>query len=242
MQLNSDSVMIWDLDNTLVRCGEYYKEAETAYVRTFSERYAIPPEIVLRILHAIDLESCHLPNGFNRARFPTSFVATTYALATITQQCATPDDVSLAHSIADAVFDAPYSLVDGAENVLSYYKEKGLVMHLLTKGDESVQLQKYDKQRLSRWFPLERVTIVPYKTLEFYEGYSNYLCNLYGITPASCVMIGDSARDDIGPAKKVGFRTIQVTGNHFKWLWESAEETPELAVAHLLEIPKLVHV
>lgn len=218
--------LIFDLDNTLVECGQYYLDASDEFAAYQADRTGCTIQFALDLCGVIDLEMAKRPGGFRRDRFPTSFKATSYALDAIAGLLPNPDAGKISYWIGDEVFRAPYTPYDGVFETLDYYANGGWQLVLLTKGDAEVQTRKINMHGFDRWFPTEQQFITLSKNPE----YLHRVMRAVNATPSHTWVIGDSIRDDIGPALEVGVGAVEVNTGTGKWGYESAKHVADYMV------------
>src|SRR5690242_2580 len=110
--------LVFDLDNTLIECGLYYKQAEQALLTLVNQQTSVPEAIVKEIFSAIDVASAKMPDGFARSRFPNSFAAAAAVCDVIQGRRPNPGLMERCWNIGDDVFRAPYELYPKAKEVL----------------------------------------------------------------------------------------------------------------------------
>jgi len=235
--------LIFDLDNTLIECGQHYLDAQNEFVRRTSSRTCLEPELVSSVLEHIDVQCSSLPDGFSRYRFPRSFRAAALALDAISGRLEIANPEVLKNSlefandmfaVGDAVFSAEYPLYPKVHETLSHYKNGGWRMILVTKGDFDVQMWKLRKHNLEQYFDGLHVTLR--KNVEFFRK----LTEDYNLSPSESWIIGDSLRDDIGPGKEVGFNTVEVRTATGRWGYEVESHLATTWVQGVSELPKFI--
>jgi FMN phosphatase YigB (HAD superfamily) len=132
--------------------------------------------------------------------------------------------------LADAVFDAPYELFPGVRETLMLYGSQGWQLLLLTKGDKAVQERKIKINDLDPLF--HGVVVTPEKSVELLDWY---------LTQAAADrtrtwVIGDSMRDDMGPALALGLGAIHVTRGGSTWAYDNQTHMPHAAIAMVAEL------
>lgn len=229
--------LIFDLDDTLVDCGVYYKQQQDKFAKYQHERTGLSETLIKRLREDIDVTFTQTPDGFNRVRFPRSFAATSTVIDIMLGNDI--DEVAAYQSfeLGDEVFNAMYPLVNGVEETLTEYRDAGHRLFLLTKGDFNVQSRKIELNQLSRWFDKERIYIVPQKKPEAMQRViADHNLNLN-----ETAVIGDSLRDDIAVAQKVGVTDIWISGRHNSaWAYENTQVSPTYRVENVTELPTLV--
>ena len=235
--------LIFDLDNTLIECGQHYLDAQNEFIRRTSSRTCLEPELVGSVLEHIDVQCSSLPDGFSRYRFPRSFRAAALALDAISGRLEIANPIVLRDSlqfanemfaVGDAVFSAEYPLYTGVHETLSHYKNGGWMMLLITKGDPEVQAWKIRKHNLGQYFDAVNVTL--HKNADFLRK----LTEEHEIDPGRSWVIGDSLRDDIGPGKEVGFNTIEVRTATGRWGYETQSHLATAWVQGIVELPRFI--
>jgi len=100
----------------------------------------------------------------------------------------------------------PYTI-----EILSYLKNKGYQMHLITNGFESVQFKKIDNSHLTPFFK-EVITSEASNSLKPNKEIFEYALQKANATLAESIMIGDNESADIQGAINIGMDSIFV--NH----------------------------
>jgi putative hydrolase of the HAD superfamily len=118
--------------------------------------------------------------------------------------------------------------------ILTYLKNKGYQLHLITNGFDAVQLSKLDSSNLRDFF-VEIITSENSNSLkpnrEIFE-FAMAKCNA---TNTECIMIGDNLDADIAGAMNAGLDTIFV--NH---LCIDAHIQPTYMIHHLQELEEIL--
>lgn len=228
--------LIFDLDNTLVECGQYYLNAQAELVRRQNVRTGVAPEIIKELFTTIDLQSTKLERGFSRDRFPRSFSATSAALDAM--QGHNPDlgEMNAMWGVGDSVFHAPYTPYEGVADTLQAYKDGGWQLILCSKGQYDVQKRKISINQLERFFEPAKTYITLVKSPE----YLLQVIEAQQIDVASSWYIGDSMRDDIGPALAVKMKAVVVDSGTGKWAYENIEHPPTARVNTVSELGTII--
>ncbi len=228
--------LIFDLDNTLVECGQYYLSAQVELIRRQSVRTDIKPEIIKELFTTIDLQSTKLERGFSRDRFPRSFSATVAVLDAMRGRTPDNDEMKAMWLIGDDVFYAPYTPYDGVESTLQAYKDGGWQLLLCSKGQYEVQKRKIAINGFERFFdPTEQ-----YITLVKSPEYLQQIIVAKQIDVGNSWYIGDSMRDDIGPALAVGMKAVEVASGTGKWAYENIEHPPTATITSVSELGTII--
>jgi len=202
------NTIIFDLDETLVRCGEYYWEARRKFSDVISLETGISPTIADNILKSIDLQSMAI-DGFGRDRFPRSFSAASVAIDVLVGRKPSLSRAKKCWSIGNSVFKAPYPLYPGVIGSLQEIKDMEINMFVCTKGDYRVQLSKIKKNNLNRFFSDSHI----YVNLTKEPSHFLKIIKEHKLSTSSTVLIGDSLKEDIGAAQTLGIYSVWVKDN-----------------------------
>lgn len=219
---------VFDGDNTLWPCQEFYTAAKSAFVELML--YTIPTcteEKVRNRFSEIDVRRAGAKNGFGRERFPGSMRLTYEALARENGQKIDTDISQEAWEIGNTVFNPEvYLFYEGVEELLRKYRSEGHRIVLCTKGEPVVQWQKVEANNAGELF--DEVYVVPKKDAVLYT-----LLNKQFGEEGEVVSIGDSLRDDIEAAKEAGLVTVWISGRKGTWGFEEGFEHVE--ADHVIE-------
>ena len=119
----------------------------------------------------------------------------------------------------------PYTI-----EILTYLKEKGYAMHLITNGFDAIQHSKLASSNLRHFFT-EVITSENSNSLKPNREIFEFAMQRCGTEPDDCIMIGDNLDADIGGAMNAGLDTIFV--NH---LGIEADIEPTYIIHHLQEL------
>lgn len=206
--------VIFDLDDTLVLCNEYYRQIIDEVASHITVSTGLDNQKSKELITSINNFSITLPNGFGRERFPTTLQAAYTAACAITRTPILQEKSTHIFNIGDSVFGKPYSLLPGAINALREAK-KNWGMFLWTKGDIGVQTSKIEKNNLFEFFPMTHCHVLPQKRkYELLE-----ICLKHNLNPPETLMIGDSYPDDIQSAIDVDMPYIHIR-NYPMPYWE----------------------
>ncbi|MFA6190450.1 MAG: HAD hydrolase-like protein [Candidatus Staskawiczbacteria bacterium] len=127
-------ILLFDLDHTILDVEKFKKEK--------SKLFRLTPEENEK--HGFELFKKHGKgyNPYQHIKFlrDSNHIQTDKEAEIITQQ------------FNEAIKDTDKYLIDGAENTLSYLKEKGYKMVLMTFGDLQMQKPKVDNSRIKKYF------------------------------------------------------------------------------------------
>lgn len=220
--------VILDLDDTLIACGKYYLAYKRTFAQAASVRTGLPESVCFAILQAIDLECTHLPDGWGRERFPKSFAAASLSLDVIAGIPVDTTASEQAYLLGESVFTAPYEVLPHTHTVLNELVQQGKTLYLYTKGDFTIQQTKINAHGLDQYIAKDRMYIVPAKSGDALR----QIVQDHALDIKTCVMVGDSTRDDIGSAWDIGMRSILVqTG--YAWAYETRSIPPTRIIPDL---------
>jgi putative hydrolase of the HAD superfamily len=123
----------------------------------------------------------------------------------------------------------PYTI-----EILSYLKNKGYQMHLITNGFEKVQYNKIEKSNISNYFT-EVITSEGSNSLKPNREIFEHALEKSGAIIDKSIMIGDNIEADIKGAMNIGMDTIFV--NHINAV---PDIQPTFTVYHLKEIEAIL--
>lgn len=229
---------IFDLDGTLVRCGEYYEACNTQGAQYLAKVTGLAEEACRTIMAKTDLAATTLPNPFLAERYPRSFAAAAMAACHIAAP-SRPElipystHMSRMEQIGRAVFDAPYAEYEGVQPMLEQLRADDWYLILFTKGDSDVQTRKIRLHGYETLF--DTCIITPQKSIAHLER----LVRDFTIDVAQSFYIGDSLKDDIIPAKAVGLKTIYVVQEPV-WAYDNGESTPDASLTSVAALPTIL--
>ncbi len=228
--------LIFDMDDTILKCGLYYQNCKDEFIRYSHARTGIDEGIITQILNSIDIASTGFADGFSTHRLPRSFAAASSALDIITGHPVDEQAASKCYYIAESVFFAQYDPFPGAIETLREYKVAGYRMFLLTKGDHIVQWFKINKHGLGEFFDRSVVNIVDKKT---HSNIDNIIA-ANRLEKDETVMIGDSVRDDISSAEGAGIDSVLIACDKPTWGYENTDHIPTYTIGNLDELRKII--
>ena len=118
--------------------------------------------------------------------------------------------------------------------ILTYLKEKGYSLHLITNGFEQVQQHKLNKSNIDNYFN-EMITSEVSNSLKPNKEIFDYALNKTGATVKNSIMIGDNLEADIQGGINAGMDTIFV--NHVN---ATAHIQPTYTIVHLKELESIL--
>jgi len=229
--LNVENV-IFDMDDTILVCGKYYIKCRKDFAEFNAKRTGLPERFCESILHHIDLECTTLANGWGKDRFPRSFAAASVTLDILSGKSVDETAAEQSFLLGESVFHAPYELIAGAIETLTWLSDHHIKLFLYTKGDYNVQQEKIIKHNLTRFFPTSHQYIVPHKS-----GHElNNIIVDHELNIDETILVGDSMRDDVMSAKAVNMRSVLVMSGH-PWGYDQQHVSPTLQINSIADLP-----
>jgi FMN phosphatase YigB (HAD superfamily) len=228
--------LLLDLDNTLIECGQYYLDARRDASRAISTTTGMTEKVAYDLIEAVDLASIAGPNGFSRDRYPTSFhIAALVASQIMNNGVQNYGLARTCYEIGNAVFTAEYAMYPGVRDALVALREMGFQLVITTKGDPEVQEYKITKHNLRSL--VDKVYVSLTKT----PAEQDARLTEVGADRENSWFIGDSRKDDIGPAVKLGVNSILVDpGTNSNWAYNKSDVEPTLHAPKFAEVPAII--
>lgn len=220
--------IFFDADDTLWENEWYFRDAERKFSELFKD-YASKEEIVHTLWKK---QEDNIPMfGYGSKTYLIGMLDTAHEL----YKAPLPEDLYLQvkQIIQDLAFHE-LQVYEGVEETLASLSQK-YRLAVVTKGDLTEQLTKYQKSGLSKYF--HHIEVVPNKTPEDYYGVISKL----DIEPKDILMVGNSVRSDIAPVIEIGATAVYIPSENI-WIHEvmdlpSSERIIELSkINQLLEI------
>ena len=198
--------IIFDGDDTLWECGQYYREAEEKFFDAVTKRTGLPYEFCKRMFQLIDGQMATLPDGFAKDRFPTVFEATSMALDVMSPNPTyILTDAQDAYNIGNSIYNEDYPLYPCVKVMLFLMKCTNTKLILNTKGDYEVQDRKVKINRIRNLF--DDVVI----TLKKDKSHLQAILEKYDLRPEEVLCVGDSVVDDILVPQSLGCKTVWIS-------------------------------
>lgn len=147
------------------------------------------------------------------------------------------DDLELAKEIAADFIDiSPLqtSIFPNAHETLSYLRNKGYQLHIITNGFNEVQDRKLSNCDLDQYFT-QVITSEDAGANKPSSQIFDYAMNLVDCQPEECIMIGDDLKTDIAGAQKSNIDQIYFNNSRTKH-----DKSPTYEVSSLLEITNIL--
>lgn len=227
--------LIFDLDDTLIECSAIYNSKKDKFAEFQSNKTGLSKEFCLNLLNKIDVAFTELPDGFDRHRFPRSFASTSATLDIIQGRKPNQFDMDLSYHIADSVFREYYPSYEGVIEFLLRCKNDNYKMFLLTKGDDEIQKNKIKSNRLDEFFKPKQIHIVKNKSADVLQK----ILKKHKLNPAETIYVGDSLRDDVGPANECNVTSVLVNTNS-KWDYENTNFIPTYTINNVIDLSTIL--
>ncbi|WP_082232131.1 HAD family hydrolase [Halobacillus massiliensis] len=217
--MTTPQVLIFDLDDTLVHCNKYFKEAIDQFTSELNSWFpsASLQEIKKKQLE-IDIKNIE-KHGLNSARFPESLVDTYCYFSKTYDRPVKESEVQRIRTIAQSVFQVEVQPLPHMYEVLNELKEDGHELYLFTGGDEDNQHRKVHQLELYAYFG-DRIFIYIHKNATALEE----VVETINCDRNATWMIGNSLRTDITPGVKLGLNTIHIPAE-LEWKYNNKIET-----------------
>lgn len=228
--------LIIDMDDTLIECHSEYKKALATGGKYIEGLTGLKAELATELISQIDLVSVKHSMCFQKNRFPDSFGHALIAACRITgnpRPIVSQAQVNEAVKIGASVFEAEYPVFPGVIHALTEVKSKGIKMVLYTKGDPDVQKYKIEKHQFNKVF--DHIMIIPNKS----TGRLMEAMLELELGPTTTIVVGDSLKDDIAPAKSLGIRTVHVAHSD-AWSYGDHDVKPDVTISSFAEIINMV--
>lgn len=234
--------ILFDLDNTLVRCMIYYSFIRQNINYVLAKESGYSPEYINDIMNTIETERIKEKNGYSKSAFIDTINRARVAIYNklkedesplVNQFYASNTSFKLI-SFASEVYNAPYTIYEDVPDVLNTLKNKGYSLIVVTKGDFYGQSRK--AANLPKLF--DGLFVLPYKNKFTWNG----VVETMQLERDCVLVVGDSVQDDINPALAVGLKAVRINRLNTEWVGDiktKANEDVE-EIATLLELIKIL--
>lgn len=222
-----------DLDDTLMPTNFRYHEASwrcgLIITKTLGAKSPRPADVVL-LQREID-EELFKTLGFKVERFPRSWVETYVRLA---ERVGLPVDPNVNRRLFNTACRfkyGPFRAFLGAKEVLRKLCRAGYELHLITAGEDFLQLRKVEQSGLSRYIEPDHIHVTA-------GDKRKEMTAIIKGCPQTAVMVGDSKRNDIKPANELGLVSVWIPSETRSR--EDPRITPDHEIAFIGELPALI--
>ena len=214
----SVETILFDLDNTLVRCMTYYTFTRKNIFKIFSKETGLPLEYIEATLDTYEAERVKKKDGYSKDAFLDSVNGVRIKLyekllendREAAERFYNSDVPFKLIQFTSEVYDAPYTIYEDVPDALNLLKMKGYSLYIITKGDFYGQSRK--AANLPKVF--DGLFVLPHKNQYTWHG----ALETAQLKIESTIVVGDSIRDDINPALQVGLRAIRMNRENTTWV------------------------
>jgi putative hydrolase of the HAD superfamily len=232
--------LIFDLDDTLIQCNKYFKEAINQFAIQIHEWFPkVSIEEIKEKQLEIDIKSVE-KFGLNSARFPESLVSTYVFFSKKYDRVVKESEVQRIRTIGQSVFQVEVQPLPHMYEALNELQEDGHQLYLFTGGDDANQKRKVHQLELHTYFE-DRVFIFNHKNTDALR----QVIGKIKYDPNTTWVIGNSLKTDITPGLELGLNTIHIPAE-LEWNYNNKIETNVQykgklrTLKSLREIPKFI--
>lgn len=242
--MRNTRTLIFDLDDTVLRCNEYYSHLREEFAQRMLEIDGVETtEEVDDLFQNIQM-ALKDEYGYSRSRFPASMVQTYRRLMKVHGHTPDPEQAREMFELGNSVFAAPYRPYPGALEALQSYHEAGFQLGLFTKGDPEIQQMKIQRYQLDEIF--DAIEII--ETEKCPETLARLEHQIRNGSPRPGVMIGNSLRDDVRVGQQAGLGAVWVRSskkarqNRFVAAMEEeiGAVQPDAIIEHLRDLRQVI--
>jgi putative hydrolase of the HAD superfamily len=210
-QRENKSLLIFDLDDTLVDTSEVYYRARSCFLQALAEA-EIDPVVALRAFE--DIEVSHIQEyGFAPERYGRSMRVTYERMAGDLGTVVSREILGRIDECARIIITECPKLIEGAVNLLEWAATR-YELCLVTRGISHLQLRKVAETSIAKFF--RRTEVVTKKDSHVLRR----LMDEEGFAPNCTWVIGDSVKSDVNPGLEAGARCILYLYTHPSYVWE----------------------
>lgn len=235
----SINTILFDLDNTLVRCMIYYTFTRKNIYKILSKESGFTVGEVETIFDSYESERVQKKDGFTKDAFLDSVNGVRVKIYEKLKEI----DVDRANAFYESdaplkliqfaadVYDAPYTIYSDVIDTLRLLKSKGYSLYVVTKGDFYGQSKKASKMPTL----FDGLFVLPHKSKYTWNG----VIETSQLDRFSTVVVGDSVKDDINPALEVGLKAIRVNRENTIWVGDPSVK-PKVDVPEIKDFSELL--
>lgn len=227
----STLLLLFDLDETLIpNSYKYHKQiwrCGMIIAEELAEKSPHPLDVLKRHSEIdIDLVKSH---GLHLDRFPLSWVQTYEWFCKRLDRTPSKAVKDRLFNTASQFKRGPFQAFPGAKKVLRQLRRDGHEMHMVTLGVDSLQMRKVRDAGLECFFDSIHVMNLEKKEI---------MASLVGENASRAVMIGDSKRSDIKPAKDLGITAVWIPSD--SWSYANVKVEPDFEISSIRELPGVI--
>jgi putative hydrolase of the HAD superfamily len=213
-----------DADDTLWHSENRFHEAHQRYHALLAEHVDLDIDELERRMLETERRNLRL-FGYGAKGFTLSLIETAIE---VTDGAISTEAIATIIDFGKDLLDHPVELLDGVADAIDRFRERGLGLVLITKGDLWHQESKVAASGIADRF--DAVEIVAEKDVATYRA----ILDRHAIEPSTFCMIGNSVRSDVLPVLELGGRAVHIPYTYL-WAHEAVEDPgSELLVAAAL--------
>jgi putative hydrolase of the HAD superfamily len=213
-----------DADDTLWHSENRFHETHQRYHALLAEHVDLDIDQLERRMLETEQRNLRL-FGYGAKGFTLSLIETAIE---VTDGAIPTEAITTIIDFGKDLLDHPVELLDGVAEAIDGFRERGLWLVLITKGDLWHQESKVAASGIADRF--DAVEIVAEKDVATYRS----ILERHGIEPSSFCMIGNSVRSDVLPVIELGGRAVHIPYTYL-WAHEAVDDPgSELLVAKAL--------
>lgn len=216
--------ILFDLDNTLVRCMLYYEFIRKNMYAVLSAESGLTVVEISELFDEVESVRVKKSDGFSKLAFLDSVNAVRVSIYSKLKKSNETDaerfyssniSFKLLH-LASSVYEAPYSMYDEVHEVLTVLKNLGYSMLVVTKGDF------YGQSRKASLLPsvFDGLFVLPCKNKNTWNGVIESL----QLDRHRTLVVGDSIHDDINPAILNQLHAVRIDRGNTTWVGDPLTE------------------
>lgn len=220
-----------DADDTLWHSENRFHETHQRYHALLADHVDLDVDELERRM--LDTERRNLRLfGYGAKGFTLSLIETAIE---VTDGAVPTEAISTILEFGKELLDHPVELLEGVAEAIDGFRERGLSLILITKGDLWHQESKVAASGIAEHF--DAVEIVAEKDVATYRG----ILARHGIEAERFCMIGNSVRSDVLPVLELGARAVHIPYTYL-WAHEAVEEpgTEHLVARALCDVTDLL--
>lgn len=219
-----------DADDTLWHSENRFQETHQRYHELLAQHADLTvDELEARMLET-ERRNLRL-FGYGAKGFTLSLIETAIE---VTDGAIPTEAVATIIEFGKELLDHPVELLDGVADAIEGFRDRGLHLTLITKGDLWHQESKVAGSGIAERF--DAIEIVAEKDVPTYRT----ILQRHGIEPARFCMVGNSVRSDVLPVLELGGKAVHIPYQYL-WAHEAVDDpgTEHLTVQALREVAEL---
>jgi putative hydrolase of the HAD superfamily len=229
----NQQTLILDLDDTLIHCNKYFKEAGQKFFKQIKEWFkSLSIEEIKQKQLEFDLKSVE-KHGLHSSGYVESLVNTYKYYCERFRRGFKANEIEKVREIGQSVFKREVEPFPNMYEVLNKLKDEGHQLYLFTGGDEENQQRKIDQLDLEPYFK-NGIFIYQHKNKKAL----NKVLKSINTDIKSTWMIGNSLKTDIMPAIELGINAVFIP-SEIEWCYNIVD-IEMMQQGTLAELPSLL--